>query len=84
MYIVEIGIYGKVLVFDGKWQFCIGDEFLYYEFLVYLVMICYGFFGKVFVFGGGEGVIIWEVFCWKDVKKVVMVDIDGEVVEICC
>lgn len=57
MFIVE-GIYGKVLILDGKWQFCIADEFFYYESLVYLFMIFYNFLCKVLVLGGLEGVII--------------------------
>ena len=83
MYIVETGIYGKALVLDGKWQSCTGDEFLYHEPLVHPAMICHGSPGKVLVLGGGEGATIREVFRWKDVKKVAMVDIDGEVVETC-
>ncbi|MGB3512487.1 MAG: fused MFS/spermidine synthase [Microcoleaceae cyanobacterium] len=83
MYIVETGIYGKGLVLDGKWQSCTGDEFLYHEPLVHPAMICHGSPRNVLVLGGGEGATIREVLRWQTVEKVVMIDIDGEVVEAC-
>ena len=83
MYVVETGTYGKGLVLDGKWQSCTGDEFLYHEPLVHPAMILHGSPRKVLVLGGGEGATIREVLRWKTVEKVVMIDIDGEVVEAC-
>ena len=83
MYVVQTGIYGKGLVLDGKWQSCTGDEFLYHEPLVHPAMICHGSPKKVLVLGGGEGATIREVLRWKSVEKVVMIDIDGEVVDAC-
>ena len=38
---------------------------------------------KVLVLGGGEGATIREILRWKSVEQVMMVDIDGEVVEAC-
>ncbi|CDN11060.1 Spermidine synthase [Richelia intracellularis] len=83
MYIVETGTYGKALVLDGKWQSCTGDEFLYHEPLVHPAMIFHGEPRKVLILGGGEGATAREVLRWKSVEKVVMIDIDGEVVEAC-
>ncbi|MBW4648363.1 MAG: fused MFS/spermidine synthase [Kastovskya adunca ATA6-11-RM4] len=83
MYIVETGAYGKGLVLDGKWQSCTGDEFLYHEPLVHPAMICHGAPKKVLVLGGGEGATIREILRWNTVEQVMMVDIDGEVVEAC-
>ncbi|HAE05256.1 MAG TPA: spermidine synthase [Richelia sp.] len=83
MYIVETGVYGKALVLDGKWQSCTGDEFLYHEPLVHPAMIFHGGPRKVLILGGGEGATAREVLRWKSVEKVVMIDIDGEVVEAC-
>lgn len=83
MYIVETGAYGKGLVLDGKWQSCTGDEFLYHEPLVHPAMIFHGEPRKVLVLGGGEGATVREVLRWKTVEKVVMIDIDGDVVEAC-
>ncbi|MGJ3249711.1 MAG: methyltransferase domain-containing protein [Elainellaceae cyanobacterium] len=83
MYVVETGAYGKALVLDGKWQSCTGDEFLYHEGLVHPAMIFHGHPRTVLVLGGGEGATVREVLRWHTVEQVVMVDIDGEVVEAC-
>ena len=83
MSIVESGAYGKALVLDGKWQSSTGDEFLYHEPLVHPAMISHGQPKQVLVLGGGEGATIREVLRWKSVERVVMVDIDGEVVDEC-
>ena len=83
MLIVSTGAYGKALVLDGKWQSCTGDEFLYHEPLVHPAMVAHGNPRKVLILGGGEGATVREVLRWESVEKVVMVDIDGEVVEAC-
>jgi spermidine synthase len=83
MYIVDSGVYGKALVLDGKWQSCTGDEFLYHEALVHPPCYYHGDPGCVLVLGGGEGATVREVLKWKSVEKVVMVDIDRDVVDAC-
>lgn len=83
MYIVETGAYGKALVLDGKWQSCTGDEFLYHEALVHPAMIYHQAPRRILILGGGEGATIREALRWKTVEKVVMVDIDGDVVKAC-
>jgi len=83
MYIVETGAYGKALVLDGKWQSCTGDEFLYHEPLVHPALLLHGNPRHVLILGGGEGATAREVLRWKSIEKVVMIDIDGEVVEAC-
>ncbi len=83
MQIVECGTYGKALVLDGKWQSCTGDEFLYHEPLVHPACVNHGHPERVLVLGGGEGATVREALKWRTVKRVVMVDIDGQVVEAC-
>jgi spermidine synthase len=83
MYIVETGAYGKGLVLDGKWQSCTGDEFIYHEVLVQPAMIAHQNPCTALVLGGGEGATIRELLRWKTIEKVMMIDIDGEVVEAC-
>lgn len=83
MYIVESESYGKALVLDGKWQSCVGDEFIYHESLVQPAMITHQFVKKALVLGGGEGATIREILRWKSIEKVTMIDIDGEVVAAC-
>ncbi len=83
MYIVETGAYGKALVLDGKWQSCVGDEFLYHEPLVHPAMLLHPNPKQVLILGGGEGATAREVLRWQSVERAVMIDIDGEVVEEC-
>lgn len=83
MQIVETGAYGKALVLDGKWQSSTGDEFLYHEPLVQVPCVLHGAPRRVLVLGGGEGATVREALRWKSVERVVMVDIDAEVVEAC-
>ncbi|MCP4591520.1 MAG: spermidine synthase [bacterium] len=83
MCIVETGSYGKALVLDGKWQSCTVDEFLYHEPLVHPACVAHGGPRTVLILGGGEGATAREVLRWKTVERVVMVDLDGEVVEAC-
>jgi spermidine synthase len=83
MYIIETGAYGKALVLDGKWQSSTGDEFLYHEPLVHPALLLNRSPRSVLILGGGEGATAREVLRWKSVEHVVMIDIDGEVVEAC-
>lgn len=83
MQIVESGLLGKGLVLDGKWQSCTGDEFLYHEPLVHAPCVLHGAPVNVLVLGGGEGATVREALRWSSVRRVAMVDIDGEVVDAC-
>jgi spermidine synthase len=83
MYIIESGSFGKALMLDGKWQSAEKDEFLYHEGLVHPPLVLHGDPKKVLILGGAEGATIREVLRWKGVERIVMVDIDGEVVEAC-
>ncbi len=83
MYIVESGAYGKALVLDGKWQSCTGDEFIYHEALVQPAMIAHQEPKTALILGGGEGATTRELLRWKTIEKVMMIDIDGDVVAAC-
>ena len=83
MFIIRSGANGKALILDGKWQSCTADEFLYHEPLVHVPAVCHGNPRSVLVLGGGEGATVREALRWNTVERVVMVDIDGQVVEAC-
>lgn len=83
MHIVRSGAFGKALVLDGKWQSCTGDEFMYHEPLVHPACVLHGAPKRVLILGGGEGATVREALKWKSLEKVVMVDIDGVVVDAC-
>ncbi len=81
--IIETGSFGICLVLDGKIQSTEKDEFIYHEALVHPPLITHSNPKKVFIAGGGEGATLREVLAHKSIEKVIMVDIDQEVVDIC-
>lgn len=81
--IVDTGSFGVCLVLDGKVQSSERDEFIYHEALVHPAMISHRCPETVFIAGGGEGATLREVLNHKTVKRVVMVDIDRQVIDIC-
>lgn len=81
--IVETGSFGICLILDGKIQSSEKDEFIYHEALVHPPLITHPNPQRVFIAGGGEGATLREVLAHSTVEKVIMVDIDQEVVDIC-
>ncbi|KAJ6719194.1 SPERMINE SYNTHASE [Salix purpurea] len=75
--------FGKALVIDGKLQSAEVDEFIYHESLVHPAFLHHSSPKTVFIMGGGEGSTAREILRHKTVEKVVMCDIDEEVVEFC-
>lgn len=74
---------GEVLVLDDKIQSAEFDEYIYHESLVQPSMFTHHFPEKILILGGGEGATLREVLRHATVKKVTMVDIDEELVELC-
>ena len=81
--IQDTACFGRSLVLDDKTQSTEVDEFVYHEALVQPSLISHPGPREVFVAGGGEGATVREVFSHRSVTRAVMVDIDGEVVELC-
>lgn len=81
--VMDGAAFGRTLVLDGKTQSTEVDEFAYHEALVHPSMIAHPNPASVFVAGGGEGATIREVLAHRTVERVVMVDIDKRVVDLC-
>ena len=81
--IVETPNYGRMLLLDGLIQSAEDDEHTYHEALVHPGMIAHPGPEDVLIIGGGEGATLREVLRHRSVKAVVMVDIDGELIELC-
>ncbi|KAF5187819.1 Polyamine aminopropyltransferase [Thalictrum thalictroides] len=75
--------FGKALVIDGKLQSAETDEFIYHECLVHPALLQHPNPKTAFIMGGGEGSTAREILRHKTVDKVVMCDIDEEVVDFC-
>lgn len=74
---------GRVLTLDDIVQITTRDESAYAEMLTHLPMLEHGRVARVMIVGGGDLSIADEALKHKGVKEVVLVDIDGRVVELC-
>ncbi|KAI9106714.1 hypothetical protein K1719_022242 [Acacia pycnantha] len=75
--------FGKALVIDGKMQSAESDEFIYHECLIHPALLSHPNPKSVFIMGGGEGSAAREALKHKSLERVVMCDIDQEVVDFC-
>lgn len=81
--VMDGACFGRSLILDGKTQSTELDEFVYHEAIVHPSMLAHPSPRTIFVAGGGEGATIREVMSHNTVAKVVMVDIDEKVVQLC-
>jgi len=81
--ILDTAALGRILVLDDKIQSAELDEAIYHEALVHPAMTAHPEPRRVLILGGGEGATLREVLKHRCVERAVMVDIDGELVEIC-
>ena len=81
--IVESPLFGKMLVLDGDTQSAALDEHIYHESLVHPACAAAGAPRSALILGGGEGATLRELLRVPSMQRVVMVDIDGEVVDAC-
>ena len=75
--------FGRSLVLDDKTQSTELDEFVYHEALAQPAMIAHPAPRSVFIAGGGEGATAREALRHNSVERVVMVDLDKLVVDMC-
>ncbi len=80
--IVELEEFGTALILDDYIQSTEADEYIYHESLIHPALITHPRPEKVLIVGGGEGASLREVLKHSTVSKAVMVDIDGELVEL--
>jgi spermidine synthase len=73
--------FGRVLTIDGMFMTSERDEHFYHEMLVQPPLLCAPSIERVLVIGGGDGGSVREVLSHKEVKQVVMVEIDRVVVD---
>ena len=81
--VLESDLYGRSLVLDGKTQSTERDEHIYHQSLVHPAMLLHPQPASVFIGGGGEGGTLREVLLHRSVERVVMIDLDQEVVKLC-
>src|SRR5580704_17197413 len=74
---------GRVMVLDDIVQITTRDESAYAEMLTHLPLYVHGKGERVMIVGGGDLSIAEEALKHRNVKEVVLVDIDGQVIELC-
>jgi spermidine synthase len=80
--IVDTRAFGRMLWLDGIVQSSRADEFIYHEALVQPAMFALGSPRRALVLGGGEGATLREVLRWPSVERALMIDIDGELIDL--
>jgi spermidine synthase len=78
---VETAEWGNMLLLDGMVMTTEKDEFVYHEMVAHVPLFTHPNPEKVLVVGGGDGGVIREILKHPSVKKAVLVDIDGKVIE---
>jgi spermidine synthase len=82
--IYESSFHGKVLVLDGFIQLTVADYFCYHEMIVHVPMAIIPDTPKsAWVVGGGDGAAVNELGKYRSLDRIVWVDIDADVVEVC-
>jgi len=77
----EFRNYGRILRLDGIFQTSDRDEFLFHEPLAHVPGISMNGPKKALVIGGGDGGSAEELLKYNTIEKVVMVELDPDVVE---
>lgn len=79
--IIDTEEFGRMLVLDGMVMTTVRDEFVYHEMVAHPALFTHPNPKKVLIVGGGDGGVVREVLKHKGVEHVVLVDIDGKVIE---
>jgi len=74
---------GRVMTLDEIVQITSRDESAYADMLTHLPMLEHGRVERVMIVGGGDLSIAEEALKHRSVKELVLVDIDGRVIELC-
>ena len=80
--VFESETHGRVLVLDGVVQITERDEFVYQEMLAHVPLLTHGQARSVLIIGAGDGGVLRRVLQHRPVTRVVMVEIDGEVMRL--
>ncbi|MFC1743680.1 polyamine aminopropyltransferase [Candidatus Riflebacteria bacterium] len=71
------------LYINGNIQLSTRDEYRYHETLVHPVLSNIPIRNQILVLGGGDGMAVREILKYQDVKRIILVDIDPQLVELC-
>ncbi len=80
--IFENPLFGRVLALDGVIQLTEADEPIYHEMMTHVPLLSHPHPSSVLVLGGGDGGILREVAKHAAVKRMVLVEIDPDVISL--
>ncbi|MCB9366151.1 MAG: polyamine aminopropyltransferase [Calditrichaeota bacterium] len=80
--VVETERWGKTLVLDGCMMTTERDEFVYHEMLSHPALVTHSSPKSVCVVGGGDGGTVREVLRHPGIERVVLAEIDGDVIDV--
>lgn len=75
--------FGRTLVLDGLVQTTERDEFVYHEMLTHVPLLSIEAPKRVLIIGGGDGGTLRHVLMHPSIERVVMVEIDQRVTDLC-
>ena len=81
--IIDTDLWGRVMLLDGIVQTTQKDEFVYHEMFAHVPMVAHNKAQTVLIVGGGDGGLLREVLKHKSIVKVVLVEIDAAVIDLC-
>ncbi len=67
---------------DGNLQFSTIDEYRYHESIIHIPFTFAKSLKNILILGGGDGLCVREILKYPDVEKIVIVDIDPEIIRI--
>ena len=75
--------YGNMLTLDGMVMCTENDEYVYHEMITHVPMLTHPNIKRALIIGGGDGGTARELLRHDSIEEVVMVEIDGKVIEAC-
>ncbi len=80
--VLQTETYGRMLTLDDMVMTTEADEFVYHEMLVHPALVTCPRPRRVLIVGGGDGGAVREVLRHPGVERVVLAELDGEVVRV--
>ncbi len=78
--IFENPVWGRILFLDGLLMLTEKDEFFYHEALVHPLLTSLDDIREILVIGGGDGGTVREILRYREVERVLLVEIDEKVI----
>ena len=75
--------FGRVLSLDGNVMLTERDEFIYDEMITHIPMSVHKNAQDILVIGAGDGGVVKELTRYENVRRIDLVEMDGQVIEAC-